>query len=115
MADRDAKINQILEDKKKPQRTKSREKLTKFLRLSIYNFLDMKDTIKASGLGKSERQAMEESEIAKEGKEIVLRLDNHYRRQCLLHDDRLSKFVKQWEPAIKHSDKILLMVGKICM
>ena len=61
-----------MEEKKEPQRIKPREKLTKFLRLSIYNFLDMKNTIKVSGLSKSERQAMEESEIAKEGKEIVI-------------------------------------------
>ena len=75
---------------------KSREKLTKFLRLTIYNFLNIRDTIKVSRVSKNERQSMEESEIAKEGKSFVLNLDKDSRPQCLLHDDRVGKYVKQW-------------------
>ena len=58
---------------------------------------------------------MEESEIAKEGKSFVLSLDKDSRPQCLLHDDRVGKFVKQWRQQINHADKIFIVFGKLCL
>ena len=50
-------------------------KLTKYIRLVVYNFLDVKTTLKKiSVLSKSERENLRDSGIARKGKDCELNL-----------------------------------------
>ena len=44
------------------------EKLNKWVRLHIYKYLNVKEAMKVAVVSKKERESMEKSEIAKEGK-----------------------------------------------
>ena len=87
-------------------------KLTKFLRLTIYNFLDIRDTaLNISRLSKTERTNLLESEIAREGKIYGLAIDITTRPNCLICANSLDRFCKRINQILKYVEKIALSVA----
>ena len=97
------------------------EKLNKWVRLHIYKYLDVKETMKVAVLSMKERQSMEKSEITKEGKSMIIRLDNFTRKDiCLLcttdgTTDGVTKWLQLFQAAIRHVDTISIVIGKLCI
>ena len=54
-------------------------KLPKFIRFVIFNFLTVKETLKVAMTNKQVRSDLERSEIAKAGKQMVIRLVECYK------------------------------------
>ena len=64
---------------------KRESKLTKFIRLTVYSYLDLETTVRTVlCLSKSERDNLKASEIAREGKHFILHIDKDNRPDCLL-------------------------------
>lgn len=76
---------------------------------------------KVSSLCKAERAFVSDSEIAREGKQLMLQLETKHsymkrgRTNCLICGDMAAWLKKDYGPAIPYVDKIYIMVGKICL
>ena len=89
----------------------SQTQLTRFLRLEVYSFLTLKETVKkAACLSKQEREELKQSEIARTNKTFTLTINNQSRPQCLLYDDRLEQFYRRIETRVQLTDKLSIEV-----
>ena len=76
-------------------------KLTKFIRLTIYGFLDLNSTLLiAAKLSKEERAGLQKSELARSNKDFVLHINERTRPSCLLHYGGLGSFLRQYDTQI---------------
>ena len=76
----------------------SAPRLTKHIRLVVYCYLDNGTTLhKISVLSKPERNSLKESSLAREGKELVLVINESNWTECLLHHNRLQQFMRNIE------------------
>ena len=90
--------------------------MNKWLRLHIYKYLDIKETMRAASTSKTERGSAEKSEIAKEGKNMIIRIENGLRDSCLLcKSNGISDFVKKFGAAFNFTDTLDLHIGKLCI
>lgn len=81
--------------------------LSKHLRLTVYSYLDHEETFfKAAILSRFERKSLRQSEIAREGKELVINWQGSQLDDCLLHGDKLRTFVQRLSTAILLTDTI---------
>ena len=91
--------------------SQSQTQLTRFLRLEVYSFLTLKETVKkAACLSKQEREELKQSEIARTNKTFTLTINNQSRPQCLLYDDRLEQFYRRIETRVQLTDKLSIEV-----
>ena len=91
--------------------SQSQTQLTRFLRLEVYSFLTLKETVKkAACLSKQEREELKQSEIARKNKTFTLTINNQSRPQCLLYDDRLEQFYRRIETRVQLTDKLSIEV-----
>ena len=68
--------------------------MTKHIRLVVYSYLRLKEVAVGIGrLSKVEREAIKSSEIAREGKHLMININDSV--HCLLHGDRLQEFINK--------------------
>ena len=92
-------------------RTQSTPRLTKFIRLVVYSYLTLNETMKkAARLSKQERTELEKSEIAKEGKVFGQTLNHATRPKCLLRNSLLSELLERIKIKLKFADKLIITV-----
>ena len=91
-------------------------RLPKLLRFKVFNFLTVKETLKVAMTSKRVGAELETSEIAKAGKEILIRLETKNRRDCLVCGPSTAYYwMAPFGNAFLHTDKIRIVVGKLCL
>ena len=94
-------------------------RLTKFIRLTVYSYLDLKVTaLKAASLSKGERESLLKSEIARDCKVLNFCLSNFCRQRPAEHNKCIydsDKFLRRLfcgkEPMVALTDSILIRLG----
>ena len=72
------------------------QKLTKFIRLSVYSYLDFQTLLQTvSKLSKNERSILKNSYIVNESISLIFQPDNLLSKTCVLHDDMLQTVLKR--------------------
>jgi hypothetical protein len=88
---------------------KDKNRLTKHIRLLIYNFLDVWTTFsQISLLSIMERTALKESYIAREGKMLCLQISERNWPYCMLHENRLGRHMRRIGYLLSIVEKIQL-------
>ena len=91
-------------------------RLPKSLRFEVFNFLTVKETLKVAMTSKKVGAELEKSEIAKAGKEILIRLDISNYRDCLVCGPSSAYYwMAPFGNAFLHTDKVRIIVGKLCL
>ena len=87
----------------------SKAKLTKFIRLTIFSFLDLKTTVlKVAKLSIEERTNLQDSKIAQENKNFALTINNTRRPACLLHYGGISSFLRQFQMPLAIAETVTI-------
>ena len=91
----------------------SKERLTKYLRLTVYNFLTVEETLFGPALlSTNERKDLKESHIAREGKMLKFYwLGSHF-ENCILHGSRLELLKQRLSTTLLLTDRIEIMTRK---
>ena len=82
-------------------------RLTKFIRLTIYQFIDFKEKVlKLTRLGSKERDALLKSQIARENKMFTITLNRRTLSHFIPKDTSLDKMYRRIETRAMLADKI---------